>query len=50
MEGNEEGMAEDAAECPVEVIIASENDFDLIVESEEDDGGSDKRNIEDDEL
>lgn len=37
IEGNEEAIAEAVAECPVEVIIATENDYELHIESYEDD-------------
>ncbi|MBU1023994.1 ferredoxin [bacterium] len=49
IEGNEDAIAEAAAECPVEVIIMIESDFDLIIDDDEDEV-EEESVIEEDEL
>ena len=41
---NDDGIAEAAGECPVEVIIVSEQNFDLI-DDEDDDGVTDEEEM-----
>ena len=47
---NKEAISEAAAECPVDVIIVTENDYDLMIESDEDDNGKTEREIVENEL